>query len=392
MSHLLFLTIPKHGHVLPVLEIVTELIRREHRVSFVTTAEFAPQVAATGADGIHYESTWPRADQPDPQVEVPADAAAWAPLIFLGEGRAVTAAVPAGDVPDLMVYDATIGHAARVLSRTRGIPAAQIFTTFAANSRFSLADLAVRFDGHPALGLYREGMRQMLDEHGLTGLDVPMFARSVEEQSLVLTPREFQIAGDTFDDRFTFVGPAIAGRASGQQWDPPADGLPVLLIALGTLNDRRPEFFAECVRALTGMPWHVVIAVGDRIDLDGFTDLPPNVEIHRSVPQLAVLSRASAFVSHAGMGSTMEAQYFGVPMVVVPQTPEQRTVGRRVAELGLGHYVDPADVTAEVLRDAVVAAGNDQRIRSGVTAMRDHVHRAGGVHAAADALLTRAAG
>jgi UDP:flavonoid glycosyltransferase YjiC (YdhE family) len=36
------------------------------------------------------------------------------------------------------------------------------------------------------------------------------------------------------------------------------------------------------------------------------------------------------------MNSTMEALYFGVPLVTFPRQPEQEATARRVEELGLG--------------------------------------------------------
>jgi MGT family glycosyltransferase len=76
-----------------------------------------------------------------------------------------------------------------------------------------------------------------------------------------------------------------------------------------------------------------VLAVGG-VDPAALGPIPPNVEVHAHVPQLAVLRRARVFVTPAGMGSTMESLYFGVPMVAVPQMAEQRVNADRVAEAG----------------------------------------------------------
>jgi MGT family glycosyltransferase len=390
--HVLFLSIASYAHVRPALVIVAELVRRGHRVSFVTPPELAGTVAESGAEAIVYASTWPRVDAQDAQVEIPSDAVAWEPLIFLREGRTATVAASAAvgeAVPDLVVYDATVGHAARALSRAWRIPAAQIFTTFASNAHFSPIALVERLGDHPALAEYRRAMADMLASYGLDDLGLPEFAAHPEELSIVLLPREFQIAGDTFDERFVFVGAVLddpmdlAGRLT------PAGELPVLLIDLDGLHGRGDRLLSECVRAFTGVPWRVVIARGDRPDHAGLPELPPNVELCGRPPGLAVLARASALISHAGMGSTMAAQYFGVPVIAIPQTPQQETVGRRINELALGRCLAPAEVTAESLREVVLELTADARIRRGVAEMRGHVRRAGGTRAAVDALLSR---
>jgi dTDP-L-oleandrosyltransferase len=389
--HVLFLSIASYAHVRPALAIVAELVRRGHRVSFVAPPELAGLVAESGAEVILYASTWPRVDEQDAQVEIPSDAVAWEPLIFLREGRTATIAASAavGDaVPDLVVYDATVGHAARALSRGWRIPAVQIFTTFASNAHFSPIALVERLGDRAALSAYRHAMAEMLSSYGLADLGLPDFAAHPEGLSIALLPREFQIAGDTFDECFVFVGAAL-GDQDQAAGDAPGGGLPVLLIDLDSLHGPGRGLLPDLVRAFTGVPWHVVIALSGRPDPAGLPELPSNVELCGRPPRRAILARASVLVSQAGMGSTMEAQYFGVPVVAVPQTPQQEVVGRRITELALGHCLAPAEVTAEVLRDVVLGLAGDDRIRRGVAAMRDHVRRAGGPRAAVDALLAQ---
>ena len=48
------------------------------------------------------------------------------------------------------------------------------------------------------------------------------------------------------------------------------------------------------------------------------------------VPQLDILSQASVFITHAGMGGTGEAIYYGVPMIAIPQMEEQAITARGV--------------------------------------------------------------
>jgi UDP:flavonoid glycosyltransferase YjiC (YdhE family) len=61
MAHLAFVTIPAYGHVLPVLPIAAEAVRRGHRVTVATTEQFAPLAETTGARVLHYESSLTRA-------------------------------------------------------------------------------------------------------------------------------------------------------------------------------------------------------------------------------------------------------------------------------------------------------------------------------------------
>lgn len=128
----------------------------------------------------------------------------------------------------------------------------------------------------------------------------------------------------------------LADRAFQGDWAPPGTGLPVMLVSLGTAYNVRADFYRMIIESAHERPWHVVLAIGDQVDAEDLGSVPDNVEVLQQVPQLAVLRQARAFVTHAGMGGTMEALHEGVPLVAVPQTAEQRANADRIAELRLG--------------------------------------------------------
>ena len=114
--------------------------------------------------------------------------------------------------------------------------------------------------------------------------------------------------------------------------------------------------------------------------------LPENVDARPWFPQLTVLARASGFITHAGMGSTMEALHHGVPMLALPQMPEQAVNADRLVELGLGRRLDPDSLSAGALRRAVEEVTSDRTVRSGLDHMRAHIREAGGAASGADAI------
>lgn len=105
-----------------------------------------------------------------------------------------------------------------------------------------------------------------------------------------------------------------------------------------------------------------------------------------TTPQLLVLRQADVFLTHAGMNSTMEALYFGVPMVAVPQQPEQEATARRFEELGLGRRLAAEDLAPAKLLRAVSGVSASHEIRRNVAAMSSTVRNAGGATAAATAI------
>jgi MGT family glycosyltransferase len=234
----------------------------------------------------------------------------------------------------------------------------------------------------PELGAAFASMTELLRAHGLDPQPGPGMAPPAS-LNVVFVPRAFQPGADTFDDRFRFVGPSPAAREDDSHWMPPEE--PALFIALGTAFNDRPDFYRTCLEAFDGAG-PVALAVGHRVDRGALGPIPGNVDVRPWFPQPAVLRHARAFVSHAGMGSTMEALYYGVPLVCVPQMVEQEMNAGRVAELGLGVRLDPEQLTAGDLRAAVDAVTADAAMRAALDRMRAATRNAGGAVAAADAI------
>jgi MGT family glycosyltransferase len=146
----------------------------------------------------------------------------------------------------------------------------------------------------------------------------------------------------------------------------------------------------QCIDAFAGSPWHVVMVVGENVELPS---LPANFEVAPQFPQLAVLQHARVMLCHTGMNSTMESLYYGVPLISVPQMPEQAVNGGRVQELGLGRRLEPESLTAAVLRAAVDEVAADPRIRSNVQRFSQALRSVNGAAlgvAALEELLDRA--
>lgn len=393
--HVAFLPFPAFGHINTTLPVVAELVRRGHRVTFATNARFAPLAEAAGATVLPYES-W-LASRRLPEV-IDAEYLVHEPVRSIDEAIATVGVYETGfgdDIPDVLLYDVSTFAAGRVLARKWGRPAIELFATFASNEHYSLTQrIGALYEGqidphHPALVDFFSKQAHLLREHGLEHVGLDEFNAAADDANLVFLPRPFQPAADTFDDRFAFVGACIGNRSPEPAWRPPADGRPVLLVSLGSFRFAdQQDFLRTCVEVFAGTDWHAVIAAPDDA---GIGAVPSNVELLRWVPQLSVLERADAFVSHAGMNSVMESMYFGTPVVAVPKMPEQRLVADRIAELGLGLHLPPAEATAERLRAAVDDVAGDAGIRSRVRALGDVMRGAGGPQRAADYVETVAA-
>lgn len=75
--------------------------------------------------------------------------------------------------------------------------------------------------------------------------------------------------------------------------------------------------------------------------------VPSNVVVARSLDQLALLEKASAFVTHCGQNSSSEAVLAGVPVVAAPFFGDQPLNAHRFISLGCGLLQSYVDVPAK---------------------------------------------
>ncbi|GAA2439075.1 glycosyltransferase [Actinomadura vinacea] len=383
--HIAMVSIPAPGHVNPSLEIIRELVARGHRVTYANDPSYADTITAVGAEPVPYRSTLPGHDEPGAWPDDPIEQID----LFLDDAIAMLPTLRAAyehDRPDLFLYDMT-GYPARVLAEDWGIPCMQLSPSAVAWEGYAEDNAeqleAMRSD--PRGAEHHRRFTAWLEANGATETDGNRFV-AYPERGLALIPRAMQPNADRVDPRrYTFIGPCLGDRADQGDWQPPSSAEKVLLISLGSAFTDRPAFYRECLKAFGGLPgWHVVLQIGRHVKEDDLGAVPANVEVHRWVPQLAVLERADAFVTHAGSGGVNEGLYCGVPMIAVPQAVDQFMNADMLAEIGVGRRIDAGDATAEALRTALLDLTSDDEVAAGLAGIRAELRTEGGTARAAD--------
>ncbi|MFF3573150.1 macrolide family glycosyltransferase [Nocardia jiangxiensis] len=372
--------IPILSHILPSLEIIRELVSRGHRVTYANDPAVADLITATGAEFVPCTSLLPVADDnwPDDPIDIQnlfLDNAVQAlPQLRYAYGQ---------DRAELYLYD--IGaYAARALAEAQDRPLLQLSPTFVAWQGFD-QDVTAALRQLPGAEAYRTRFARWLVDCGASTLDVDAFS-GPPSRALALIPRVMQPHADRVDtDTVTFVGPCFDLRPEAESWTRPADVQNVLLISLGSAYTRRPEFYRRCLAAFGELPgWHVILSIGKHTDATELGDIPHNVEVHSWVPQRAILERADAFVTHAGMGGCGEGLLAGVPMIAVPQAAEQFINADRLVELGVARRIDTQDAPAENLRAALHDLVHDAEVAARSARLRADARVEGGTRRAAD--------
>ena len=105
---------------------------------------------------------------------------------------------------------------------------------------------------------------------------------------------------------------------------------------MGTVNNDLLPIYQSCIDALKKTNYQVVLSIGNQVNPKLIKNKSENISIYPSVDQIAVLQQSDLFITHCGMNSVTEALFFGVPLLMLPQTSEQVGVSRRVEQLGAG--------------------------------------------------------
>lgn len=381
------------SHVLPHLAVVAELVRRGHRVSYVIGDRLAELVRPTGADVIACTSVLPGVG--GSRDEWPDDAIAGMRL-FLDEGIHVLPQLRAaldGDRPDVVLYDIG-GFAGPVAAQRWGVPTVQLSPASVAWDGYAedLAPVMGPLLATPAGRDFEATFDAWLADTapGLTRDDMTV----TPPRSLVLIPRVMQMHAARVDPtRYRFVGPCLdPHRVDERTWTtPPGDG-PLVYAALGTAYHDRPDLYRNLIAAIDDLGWRLVLSRGSQVAAADLGPLPAGVHTYESVPQLAVLAAADAFVTHAGMGSATEALWFGVPTVAVPQAVDQFDNAARLADLGVGRHLTADPPSAAELRDALHAVVHAPDGAATLERIRADLRRRGGPGPAADAVEQAVAG
>lgn len=375
---------PGHGHVNPVLPIVEELTKAGLRVLCPTTERFAPAFAGVGAEPSLYDDVY--------LDEKPLKACSTDKLSELFVTSYIDESIAAFDnivaqmesnPPRLILHNA-VSIVGRMLATKLQTRSMQIYDSFADNDAFSVTRFLLNLNDPNML----EGDRKLTAALVARGISRAAYDDRKHIQRLVFTSRFFQYEGQTFDQSYHFVGPCLRSGDHEADWQPPkGSSKPIVLISLGTVFTDALPFFQLCLDAFAHSEWHVVMSVGRFIGREQFKNIPDNVEVHAYVPQLAVLRHAQVFISHAGMNSTMESLYHGVPMVLIPQMPEQEMVAKRVVHFGLGKLLPRDEVTTAALLHAANSLLRDPYLEMALQRMRELLRLAGGAPEAARQIL-----
>ncbi|WP_167518891.1 macrolide family glycosyltransferase [Streptomyces chryseus] len=395
MPHIAFFVLPVPGHMNPSLGVAEELVARGHRVTYAlpeAPEDIAGRAKRVGAEVVTYPMDQERfrahmvpqqnSDEYTDKGEI-LRILQWL-LEMTDETVEPLERSFREDRPDVIVNDPSSFWTGRILADRWGIPVIRSTPTYAANEHWSMQPdaEAAGLPDDPALLSLVGGIDQLLRAQGMDEDAGTFTGRIHGGPALLYMPRHFQYAGETFDDQHHFVGPCAPRASLHGTWEPPGDGRPLVMVSMGTLYNKQPDFFRACVEAFRDEPWNVLLVLGGGLAPEDLGALPDNVQVRDFVPLAEVFPHTALVVNHGGLSTAMEAFSYGVPVLAVPVMTEPRATARRIAELGLGAQLPPK-ATAADLRATARRVLADDGIRDRLRQMRERIRTAGGATAAA---------
>ena len=387
MSKIVFFCIPAHGHTNPTLGVVRELVSRGHTVWYYSYNLMKDKIESAGARFISCD------DYDMEQKLSPKDGArigkdlAFSTQIIVETTLALDDRICADMEqlkPDCIVAD-SMAIWGKAVAKKLGIPLVCSTTTFAFNRhsaaimKHSAAETARMILSIPKISkqikrLQKKGypVKNVLD----------IIGNDENTDTVVYTSPLFQPCADTFSDKYAFVGPSI--RPVTENIEKTADKL--VYISMGTVNNDMLPLYKNCISAFKDSGFQIIMSVGSMVSLQEFGKLPENVSVYSHTDQIAVLSKADVFITHCGMNSVSEGLYFGVPLVMLPQTTEQNGVAERVLQLGAGIKLHSTDSIS--IRDAVNTVLSDSSYRSNADIIAESFRSCTGAKGAADKILS----
>ena len=386
MAKIVFFCIPAHGHTNPTLGVVRELTARGHEVLYYSYEAFREKIEAAGAKFI-------ACDAYDTELRLtPEEAVRLGKDLALSTRVLVDTTLSLDDMvcremealkPDCIVAD-SMAVWGKAVAWKLGIPFVSSTTTFAFNQysakimKQSLSQLFGMLFSMPKIN--RHIKRLQAKGYPVKSV-LDLIQNDENTHTIVYTSPEFQPCSETFSEKFAFVGPSI--RPAESIFEKTKEKL--VYISMGTVDNRMLTLYQNCIQALGGTECQVVLSVGDKVDIPSLGPLPENVSVYPYVDQIAVLEKADAFLTHCGMNSASEALYYGVPLIMHPQTSEQGAVATRTEQLGAGIRLPETDPDA--IREAIAAVLGESSYRENARKIAGGFRRCAGAMGAADKIL-----
>lgn len=399
--HYGLLTLDLHGHLNPMTTLGAELVRRGHRVTLLGSSRARPFVENAGlgwtpvADVAELIAGW------DELGELSGLAAVKLTGRLVKQNAMTTrnelpAAISSHQIDALLVDQ--FAPAGAVIAEELRLPYVVVCNALACHFHSTvpappmnlshrtgrLARLRNRF-GNWTIHTLLNRFAGANDPGAISPLLLTKLDRQWGQAMIAQQPACFDFPSHPRPSHFHYTAPWHTDgrdRSVSFPWDR-LDGRPLVFASMGTLQNKLRHVYASIAEAVRGLDVQLVLSLGSP-DASLDAPVPENVIVVPFAPQLQLLDRASAVITHAGLNTTLESLARGLPLLCLPVTNDQPGIARRVEHLGAGIVLSPRKATARRIRRGLTTILDNVGIRERATSLQDQMNSRSGTHMAAD--------
>jgi zeaxanthin glucosyltransferase len=199
-------------------------------------------------------------------------------------------------------------------------------------------------------------------------------------------PQALEFATPNKPSNLYYTGPLVDDRQRPHidfPWHE-LDDRPLVYASLGTLQNGSEPVFRTIAQACAGLDAQLVISLGGGLDPARLGTLPGKPLVVSYAPQLQLLKRASAVITHAGLNTVLESLAEGVPLVAMPLGNDQPGVAARVGAKGAGIVISRRQLSTRRLRNAVRSVLEDGTYRTSARALQTSMKQVNALEMASD--------
>jgi MGT family glycosyltransferase len=388
MARVLFINAGSEGHINPTIGVVQELISRGEEVVYFTIEAFRERIENTGAivrtlDGQKFVKAFISGGRNY--------------LLERINGLLLTAdiVIPSvleqieGEHFDYIIHDSMFGCGS-LLAQILKLPVINSCTSFAQTKGSFEKMLEQQSENIPneVNDEFQRLTENVKEKYGVEIHSPYEIFCNPALLTIVYTAREFQPFGEAFDQTYKFIGPSISTRLIQENSNLTAiNGKSLIYISLGTVFNQAMDFYKLCFKAFGNTDHTVVMSIGEKTQISDLGEIPNNFIVKNYVPQTEVLKCAKLFITHGGMNSTHEGLYYGVPLIVIPQSADQPIIAGQVTNIGAGIKLQMQGMTAKQLREAAEQVLNNPSFHKAVAKIMESFQKSGGYHKAVDEIF-----
>ena len=397
MAKIVFFCIPAFGHTNPTLQVVKELISQGHQVIYYSYNLLKEKIENTGAKFISCDDYDMEQKLSKEDTSRLGSDLAFSTKILVDTTLALDEKVCTEMKqiqPDCIVAD-SMAIWGKFIALKLGIPFVSSTTTFAFNqhsAKIMKQSFSQVVKMIISMGKIQKEIIRLQNKGYPVNNVLDIIQNDENTNTIVYTSPKFQPESKTFSDKYEFVGPSIIPAKS----EITKNRKYLIYVSMGTVINKQEKFFMNFIKAFQNKEdFQVIISTGKAINIEDFiqnyekkskSQFPQNIQMEQTVDQIAVLSKTDVFVSHCGMNSVNESLFYKVPLVMIPQTTEQKGVANRVNQVSAGIFLK--NENPKTIFDTVTQVLNNSTYSQNAKIISDSFKNCSGPQGAAQKILS----